>query len=333
MWLAFVSMVAGAGEWRVESDPVTTQTGLESARLAVQKAGFDAAIVPRYAEHGVWMYVMEVDGFSDPASARTAASALAERTGLRMAIVDQTTSAMLDQVTPPAGLSAQDVLGTVVKAHGGDAASLERARQGPLRFEFRRTLPNGMIVDHLWEARGDDRYCRIEVVAGKGRSSAARIVGGVAEMSVEGGPWERQDAAELRAVVEALGPAEVIPVIFGLHPGTPARPDMSQLQLAGDARAGDVEVTVLRFAGDKTAPAVELLVGAHDHLLRLVNWQGGAVVHELADYRAVGGLRVPFEVRTARVDGVGDLVEVKSLQFGGALDEAHFRLATDGKPR
>lgn len=333
MWLALLSVAALAGDWLIESEHFANQAALESARGVMEKAGFEASIVPRYVDPGVWVYVVQVSGFADSASARSAAETLAGRTGLRMAIVDETTNAMLDQVSPASSGSAQDLLRAVVSAHGATATSLSAARQGPLRFEFRRTLANGLVVDHLWESAGDDRYCRLQIVAGKGRGSITRIVGGIAEMSVEGGPWERQDASEMRAVVDALGPAEVVPFIFGLHEGTPARHDLSQLQVVGAAYLGGAEVTVLRFDGDKMAPALELMVGREDHLLRRVTWQNGAVVHELSDYRAVGGVRVPFEIRTSRVDAQGDLVQVKALELGARLDDAHFRLATTGKAR
>lgn len=331
MWIVLIG-AALAGEWLVESDDFADRARLEVVQAVGQNAGLDAQIVRRYVEPGVWVYVAQVDGFADASSARVAAATLADRTGLRMAVLDRTTSATLDRIVPT-GAAADEagraLVRAVLDAHGSGPSLFEQARRGPVRFVYRRTLADGMVVDHTWEARDGAVYCRADVVEGEGKSSVTRIVGPVAEMSVKGGPFQRVDLEQVRAIVESMGPAEVIPMVLALGPATANRHDFRGLAAAGRASADKASTDVLRFAGDATSPSLELQVGVDDHLIRQINWRDGAIVHELSDYHVVHGVPVPFEILTARADGHGDRVQVRALEFGGQYDATHFRLVSE----
>jgi hypothetical protein len=332
----FTAGLASAGQWLVESPGVADRGALKAAEAAGLEGGFETSVVRRAEESGRPQYVAQFEGFSDPAEAKAAAVVLAAKTGLRMTVAysEEGTQVVLESVEPaPRGpRPAADLPGAallpVIEAHGGDAARLELVRKGPLRFQFRRELSTGLVVDHLWEARGGDLYCSVDVVAGKGRSTVTRIVGDVAEMSVDGGPFRREDPVRVRRVLEALGPAEVVPLVLGLATAASSRSELQGLAPAGTASADGVPTTVLQAPASQSAPALELQVGRVDHLVRVVKWADGAVVHELSDYRKEGGVPVPHTIRTTRADGDDDQVTVTALVFNPKPDPAHFRLVS-----
>lgn len=313
MFLALIAARASAGDWTVESDEFT-----DPSALSAVDGTPGAHVVRRLSDGAGWVYVAQVSGLGDPVRARAVAQDIVDRTGLRMAVVylDGGTRATLDRLEP-ASLARTPLFA----AHGDLEGLRDLVRRGPVHFEYVRTVDVGLVARHTWEANGRDLYCRVEVLKGKGKGSVARVVGDAAEIAVDGGPARREDPAHVRAILEAMGPAAVIPVLLRI--GDEATDQALAPLVPGPPTSSGSRVW--QYPGP--ASPVRLEIGP-DALLRTVDLQRGAVVHELGDYRDLLGHRVPYRVKTRLTDGPGDTVEVQALVVGAEVDPAHFRLAT-----
>jgi hypothetical protein len=322
MWL-LVALPAFALDWYLETpDRADRQEASTVEEIAVE-AGFDARVVRRFTEGEGWRYVARMDGFADAASARIAAQQLADATGVVLVVVELSgdKATRLAEVTPTAQIpkpepeeeDASGELLAVAAAHGVTPGLLA---SGPVLFEYRRTLPDGRVLQHRWATQGGVIYVD---VWGDVPRRVLRVSQERAELSVEGGAFSRQSAKLARSVAESLGPAEVIPVVLGLQSALETRREFQSMVVAGKG-----ETVLLRFGGDATSGPIELEVGAGDHLVRRVSFDDGARIYELSDYREVAGAFLPFSITERRAEEIADRVQIDKLQLGGTLASEWF---------
>jgi hypothetical protein len=202
---------------------------------------------------------------------------------------------------------------------------LAQVQSGPVRFEYRRTLPDGRVLQHRWAAQGGALYVE---VWGDAPGRKLRIAGEHAELSVEGGAFTRQSGKLSRTVAESLGPSKVIPVVLGLRSALETRREFQSMVVAGKGQQGGAQTVLLRFGGDATSGPIELEVGVSDHLVRRVSFDDGARIYELADYREVAGAFLPFAITERRGEEIVDRVQIDQLEVGGVLPPEWF---TDGR--
>jgi hypothetical protein len=328
MWL-LVALPAFALDWYLETPDRADREEASTVEEIAVEAGFDARVVRRFTEGEGWRYVARIDGFADSASARIAARQLAEATGVALVVVelDGDKATRLEDVPSSATIrepepeeeDASEELVEVAAAHGVAPELLAQVQSGPVRFEYRRTLPDGRVLQHLWAAQGGRIYVE---VGGGVTSRRLRIAGDRAELSVEGAAFSRQSGKLSRSVADSLGPSKVIPVVLGLRSALETRREFQSMIVVSKG-----ETVLLRFGGDATSGPIELEVGAKDHLVRRVSFDDGARIYELADYREVAGAFLPFAITERRGEEIVDRVQIDKLEVGGALPGEWF---TDG---
>lgn len=327
MWL--FAMQAFAIDWYLESPERADRSEPAAVEEAAVAAGFDARVVRRFTEGQGWRYVARVEGFADAPSARVAARELAEATGVAFVVIELSDGKTSPISKVPAGSSsdaahsapeaavdpkeAAKQLAQVVAAHGAGAAFRASLAKGPVRFEYRRTLPDGRVASHRWGKLGGEIYVEVsgDVPARKLKVSRDR-----AELSVGGAPFAGQRPEAAMAIVSSLGPAEVIPVILGLEEAVANRREFQEMAITGAGEIGGVETILLGFGGDGTSGAIDLEIGAKDHLLRKVTFDGGARAYELSDHRAVSGAMLPFSVVERREGEIVGRVQIDLFQVG-----------------
>lgn len=332
---------AWAGDWWLESADRVERMDAARVEAAATTAGFDARVVRRFVDGSGWVYLARVEGFADGASAEVAADQLSRATGVALTVLASDGNAVqvvrtIDrpaagaQPDPAPGPDDVDALfASVIAAHGTREPVADAIRRGPTRFEFRRTLPDGRVIDHVWGNQpGDAVYAEISGSGGAVRPSRTKIASGRASMSVNGEAWRAQDVPRTQAVLDDLSPMEVIPFVLDVEAVIGARREFEQMAITGAGDVDGVDTVVVRFGGDTTSGAIELEIGRKDHLVRRINLDDGGLVRDFGDYRAVkvrdGSVSVPYAIVTLR-DGVEvDRVAVKTFEVGGALPPAWF---------
>lgn len=325
-----------ATDWYLETPDRADRgeaTALQEQALA---AGHEARVVRRFADGQGWRFVVRVEDFADLATADAAAVTLADALDVTVGVfeTDGTSAARIREVAPPDGApeavaevdlpEATPILAAAVEAVGLDAAAFEHARSGPVVLEYRRTLPDGRIVEHTWAADDGALYVEVRPVTGAAVASRTLVTDDGAWLSVGGGEWVGQNAEKTRATLERLGPVEVIPVVLALAAAIDTRREFERMVVAGTGHADGVDTDVLRFAGDAVSGALELEVGTSDHLIRRVRF-GDDVLYELSGWRRSGGIALPSRIDRLRDGAAADAVEISRLDLDPELPDAWFQ--------
>jgi hypothetical protein len=327
MLLQLLAAAASAAGWYVETPEGTDRDTARVAEGHAADAGLAPRLVRRFVDGAGWRFFVRIEGFEDDATATAAATDLAARAhapfavfqiegdrAVRLAVVGTGSAPPVPAATP-----AAPVLFEVLAAHGVSDGTLGRIRSGPVRVTYRRTLPGDRVVETTWLAGGGRIRVDVAPVRGDLRRSTTIVREDGAWLSVDGGPFERQDAEKTRTVIEQLAPEEVVPLVLALGSAVPQRREFERMAVVGEAPGDDgSSLLVLRFEGDATAGPVELAVSTSDHLVHAARFgDAGAVAHAYSDYRPVGELTVPFRVATERAGSdETDVVEV--IAFDGA---------------
>lgn len=334
MLLALATGLALASDWYLETADRADKGEATSLSQAASGRGHEARVVRRFVDGAGWRYLVRVEGFDDRAEAEGAARDLAASLAVGVAVfeVDGTVARLVAEVAsaapareaaPAAPADAAPLLEAAIAAHGVTPGTLAAVRTGPVRLEYRRRLPDGRVLDHVWAARDGALYAEVRPVEGTARASRTLVTADGAWLSVDGGPWTPQNPDKTRATLEQLGPAGVVPVVLALAAAVESRREFERMVPAGSGDADGVATEILRFAGDAISDPIELEVGRGDHLLRRVRFDGG-VVHELSGYRKGGPPGVPATVSTLRDGKVADTVEITLLDLKPTLPDAWF---------
>lgn len=332
---SFLSSSAFAADWYLEGPDRDQKADATAMEEAAVQAGHEARVVRRFVDGEGWRFFVRVEGFADPASARTAARDLADGVGVAFGVfeTDGRTAARVEVIQPkgaPAAAAeaptadATPVLEAMIEALGSDESVLRAVRGGPVRFEFDRELPDGRVVGHTWAARGDALYLEIRAVAGAVKPSRTVVNARGAWLSVDGGPWVAQDAEKTRELLEHLGPDEILPLVMSLAVAVETRREFERMGLVGEGDDEGVPVQVLRFEGDATSGPLEIEIGLRDHLLRRVRFDEGEVEHVYEGWRRFGKLQIPERLTSHRGGAMTDAVEIRALDLAPNLPDAWF---------
>jgi hypothetical protein len=336
-FLLTVPSLAVAGSYYLEGPEVEAKTDASEDAKEAASDGLDARVVRRMGMNSGWRYVVRIDGLTEEASARSAASKLASATNGPVAIysisgdqaalvamVGEVGSASPAVAPAPAkeGADPNPLLDAAVGAHKVGGLVLDGK---DLRFAFRRTLSSGGVADHVWARQGESIYVSVEPVSGEVTASRLKVVGDKGWLSVDGGAWEEQNLEKTRQTALDLGPTSVLPFLLVLDPARQTRRELQRMQHIGRERLGDLDVDVLHFEGDQAAGPVRVEIGAADQLVRRVSFDSGELVYEFSDFGKLGGLWLPQDVTTRRRGEVVDRVRITELELAPKLPEAWFK--------
>ncbi|MEQ1564060.1 MAG: hypothetical protein ABMA64_00365 [Myxococcota bacterium] len=316
--LLLLSSIAFANDWYLESAERADRVEPERVEKLARDAGFDASVVRRHDPTAGWRYLVRVDGFADAASAEVAAREIGAEAGIELGVVevgpDGSVIGPAREAEAPAGVDLQSVL----DAHHLRPGLGEKLRTGPVAFAFRRTLPDGRVVDHRWAAMDGALYCQIVPVEGDVVASKTRVVGDRAVASIDGADWAEQSGGKARDLLESLGPTSVIPLVLTLADQIDRR-EFTRL-VAAPSQPG---VQVWVFEGDAVAGPMRLEIGADDHRVRRVTFDE-ALTYEFSDYTEEGEIVYPGRVVTRRDGGIIDDVRVNSIAIDPKLPPEWF---------
>jgi hypothetical protein len=337
--LLWMPAPASAVDWYLESPDVGERADAARVEEVAIRDGFDARVVRRFVDGAGWRYLARIDGFADAASAGAAAGQIADAAGVRLAVLqlDGERVVRIDEARPATAsdepLDVEPILEAVARAHGTGHETVAALEAGPVLLRYRRQLADGRVVRHVWARGQGGTY--VEVAPGEGsqgiRASRTRIVSGVASLSVDGGPWQVQDAAKGAALVDALGPFELLPLTLAVGAVLEERPEFERMTVVAGAGAR----TVLRYGGDATTGSLELEVDEARRIRRVSfdePFRGappkGSVVRHLDDYRPIVGLPgaiVPWRIVTERGERL-DRVEIDAFEVGAELPSSWFAI-------
>ena len=267
LWLA---SWAAAGQFYLEGPYIADRADAVRQQSDVVGAGQPGKVVRRFVDGEGWRFLVRVEGFADEASALAAATGIASELGLGLDVlftngqgamfVQRVDPGALGEATPGPGAGAvadadQDeeavdsvqlearqrgwaILDRATDAHGIDRDTLTQWMEGPSQLVYRRTLPDGMVVEHTWATRNGMTLVDVAPVQGQGRPSRLFINDRGAWLSVGGGQWAAQDPERARIVAADLGPAAVVPLVFALGQAMETRREFTRIQHAGEGEVG-----------------------------------------------------------------------------------------------
>jgi hypothetical protein len=336
MWLA----TAGAAEIYIEGPAQADRAEVVTQSRSAKAQGYVARVVRRHDEAAGWTYLVRVEGFTDKGPALTAAVELAPMIGGNawMFEVQQDGEAVkiqaeeVAQEKVEAGVAVGSLteeyaeLQRVVEAHGGvggGMAALSQART--LRFEFRRTLSDGSVIDHIVGLRGGDQYVEVIPVEGEVAHSRTVVLAAGAWLGSGEEALAAQDRDKTVETLADLTPDRVIPFVLGFGPLSASRDEFRDLELDGESELDGTPLLMLKYSGDRASSPLQLEVEKESALVRRVTFDDGAVVHEFDDWGELNnGIRVPGKVRTRRDGVLVDTIEVKLFELNKPLPEEWF---------
>lgn len=332
--LLLLSAPAWADTFHLEGPPATEKSAAMALAKSAEEVGLQARVVRRFRQGAGWEYVALVEGFTERSAADTAAVKLADATGASVSVFegDPGQAKKVRTAGPPPDLTPEEqiaaVMAAAVKAHGGvegGAAGLAAAKS--VRFEYRRTVPGGLVAKHVWAVRGRDLYLDVVIESGDATSSRSGIVGEQAWLAVSGGTPGPEDLERTREALERFSPARVLGFPLEFASAVQDRPEFQDLELDGTVEIGGRQCDVLRHTGGRSTAPLALAIDVQDHRVRRVTLgsDAGDLTHEFSDWREVrAGLVVPGRVRTWRDAELVDEIELIDLSVDGALPDEWF---------
>jgi len=321
---------------------------------AASAQGLRARIVRRYRHGSGWQFVLMVEGFGDHATASAAAEALASTTGRgisvfsadpgivpiaspQMAVVAAPAPSTNSTPVPPAPQAAPPspdvVLRRSVRAVGGSKGGVVTTDAAQsLQYRFRRTTPDGQVIEHLFARKQHELRVEIRVIEGEGVSSTTTVLEHAAYVQVEGKGAVEVDRS--RALVNAtrFAPGAVLGLGLTLAASIEQRPEFDSMRNDGTTIIGSSACHVLRFDGDSLNRPLVLAVATHDWSLREATFGAGLRIEysDWTDHDA--GVVVPHRVRTWRHEALIDDVEVLELDLAPNLPAAWFTGPVENGP-
>lgn len=324
-WWLVVS-AALAESYYLESDPVATEAAAGDLVQILERAGCKGRVARRYVRGEGWRWLVRTR-LVDDADAIAVCLQAGEGTGrpvLHVVVKDGARSRRLDddaraRIGAP---SVDDLLARVETAHHGPAGGMPPG--DVLLFRFVRVGPGPRRVRHTYARRGDDRYLRVEVLAGEGTSSVAGVTDGTAWLEGEG---TMPDPAHARAQLDRFSPERVLPLAWDLARGTLDLPERDHLTVQAAGRVGGHDVVVLGAEGDATTQPLGLEVDAATWRLREVTRgpTGADVTWRFDDWTEhASGAFLPAAVEVWKGAQRADRLEILDLEIDPVLPDAWF---------
>ncbi|MCP4804161.1 MAG: hypothetical protein GY913_20015 [Proteobacteria bacterium] len=322
-------LLAAAQAASLESMPVSTRGEALSMRQAAETAGHDARLVRRYVAGQGWEYTVRIEGFADAATAESAATELAEASGMTLVILGELQPiaveppAVAGPVVEPGHPASGVILEHAVRAVGGrDGGAAVLADASGVRFVYVRTVMQDGV-----ELRAEHQLLREAsdlrlTVHGEDpvRASTTVVTDDGSWMRVDG---ERlaQDEARAREVLGGFEPEQLLALPLGFGHLVDTDPVWAQLETVSVEGEGGDRLYVLE-AGADSARGLRVEVAEEDWRIVevVVRSDSGEAQHAFADWRELDtGLVVPFDVTLSRDGAVVSRLEVQEL----ALVDAH----------
>lgn len=238
-------------------------------------------------------------------------------------------AAKIDDPVPGDDPAVATILARAVTAHGGATGGKAAIDAAPsFKFEYRRVVPAGPTVHHVYVERGLDVYLQVDVESGEGVSSRSGIVGGKAWLSKTAAPATIEDLAQTQEVLAKFSPVAVLSFPLGFSEAAVERREFQDMARNGTTTIDGVVCDVLRYAGDRISAPMVLAIDQADGRVRRATFKsdGGDLTHEFSEWHDLGGgVVVPYRVRTWRGSELVDDVQVISLDLTPRIDEAWFR--------
>lgn len=337
--LVWLSSSAFAAPFYVEGPPSVDKAAATEQARAAKSAGYDARVVRRYEKGMGWRYVVVVEGIPDQAGANEAAGKLDDVLG-SVAVYElddgaarpvEIAATVEAPAAPVSDADALALLTRAIEAHGGpDGGRAVLAGAAAVKFEFRRTLPDGLVARHVYARRGADVYAEVRIEEGKGVSSRAGIAGGQAWLAPDGQAAAAQDRERTAEQIGLFAPEQVLAFALGFGPAATERRELRAMTRAGAEDVGGDTCQVLRFAGDGDVAALGLWIEKGKGWVRRVEFASpdGDLVVEYSDWRVIAdGLVVPGRMVTERGGVRVDDVEIIGLSVNPRLPDDWFRAA------
>lgn len=345
--LVCLSAPAFAADYYLEGPPQSTRSDAVDLSRTAAEGGYKARVVRRYRQGVGWQYLVRVEGFDAEEPAREAARSIAARIGLPVSVflAEGEEARSLEVASPeaepsqdapaaPAGpesaepLDLEDpeaILARASRAHGGTRGGIAaiRGAEGVL-FRFRRTLPDGLVVDHTWARLGDSRFLEVDIVEGEGRSSRLIVGPAQAWLAVEEGAYEETDLQRAADTVSQLHPEQVLPFVLVFADAIENRRELELLQASGVTEVEGSPAIAMQYEGDRTSGPMALALDRGRYHVLEVSFEGGELVHRFDGWKQQGRLVLPSRVRTWRAGELVDTVEIQALEIEGAPPKEWF---------
>jgi hypothetical protein len=345
-WLLLCLMFAPsawAGTFYLEAPAVPEKADATALAEAAQGQGQASRVVRRYRKGAGWEYVVVIEGFADQAAATAAAGALAGKTGKPITVFETmgdearavsveapaAAASSADDERTPEQIAAGRILEAAVKAHGGAPGGLAVVQKAEaVKFEFRRTVPGGPTVKHVYAERGSDRFLEVVIEKGTGTSSKSGVAQGKGWLAAGSAQATLQDTAQTATELDRFAPEAVLAFPLGFASAVTERKEFQSLVPAGGEQVDGEACEVLRYDGGRAGTPLTLYVGDGDHRVRKVVFgsDAGDVIHEFSDWKELApGVVLPRRIRTWRGTELIDDVEVLGIDLHPKLPDDWFR--------
>lgn len=327
---------AFAADYHLETSPRRVRSDVVQQARSVGQVGEKAKVVRRFVTGTGWTWFLRIGDYGTEGDARDAARRIADAVGEPVVIfvTDDGTTEELDRARPastvgaegasrvrrpapaePPPTDAEGVLARASRAHGGVDGGIAALRAAPgLVFTFRRTLPDGLVVDHAW-GRDGERRC-LEVIPVEGDARASRVVqeGDVAWLGVDGGALEPADAGRVSETLALVHPTRIVPFVLRFADVLENRRELEGLELLGRGDLDGRPVYDLGYDGDQNAGPLALRIDAETFHIVEVSFEQGELVHRFEGWTTMAGVAMPARVRTWRHGELADTVEIRALR-------------------
>lgn len=344
-WLAIAPALAA--DAYLECRSFVERSDAVSASRAARDAGLDARVLRRFESKG-WQYLVVVDSVADPQQAALDLASAVKCTSVQAFTAEgeslELFGALTGEEVPEVSQAAEpetveeepepdaDVtpwLEAMWNAHGGKEGGSERlAAASSLRFEFRRTLPNGNVVDHIWARRDKDWVVQIEPKKGDLQASQLLVKPQGAWASINGEPYASRDLERTREIAAALSPEKVVPFVLTFAGMLADRTALMDLELGDEIDLDGTPAQRLRYDGDRASESLSIDVDAKTGQVLRVDFGDGARVYRFAGWPSVleakSEISLPSSIQSWRGGELTDTVEALSLDLDPTLPQEWF---------
>ncbi len=330
--MAVLSGDARAEEFWVEGPANVAKADAIAQQAAGEKAGLSVRVVRRYVDDQGWRYLVVSDESDAELDAGKAAKALASAIALpvslfvrdgksarQVGLIESTASA------PASAPVEQDpevtaILQRSVAAHGGPDGGLAVVdRATTVRFEYERRMESGLVVKHVYLRKGEDRSLAVKVLAGSGIDSETRLVGGAAWLQTGHDPFQPQDVARARELLEQASPSGIVPFVLVFGPVAGNRSEFSRLARGEPTAVAGEAADSLRFEGDRASGPMTLDISQKTGLVVRISFEDGDLVHQYEEYQPVAErLVAPRKITTWREGKVVETTSISALVLDAA---------------
>lgn len=286
-----------AADYFVQGPDHADRARVELQHEVASTAGHPGRVVRRLAPGAGWVYTLRLEGFTTQDAAEEAAMAVASELDVSLSVyATEGAIARTVRVVPSGSTEAQIDLPAIARTHAAGEPGLDPT--GPVRFRFRRTLPDGTVVDHTYTRGPLGEHLEVVPVEGRAVASRALVTEGGAWLATDG-PYAPQDRDRTRAMVRSFAPEAVLPFVLALPRAAAAGslPAVSstagRVRIDDEAAGGPLELEV--------GPAPEEIASQGGRVVRILHQPASARSLSFGGYAPVAGVGlVPHTVEVVR---------------------------------